>query len=377
MLRIPTQPRTNWQQAVEALGFGYHSSEAAYWNEAAYYQFTLAEIENIETATNNLWQMCLQAVQHIIDNNLFSTFKIPQPYQQAIINSWDNDAPSIYGRYDLVYKNEQIKMLEFNADTPTSLFEAAIVQWHWLQSIDSQKDQFNSLHEKIIAYWQYLKPYLKPGTLHFSCLAESLEDLTNVEYLRDCAIQAGIPTKLIFIHDIGWSDEQNFFVDVEGQPIANIFKLYPWEWMMEDNFGQKILQDVNKAFWIEPPWKMLLSNKAILPILWMLYPNHNNLLPAYFTDNGMKDYVKKPLLSREGANVQLIKHYGVLQQTEGEYGKEGYIYQQLFSLPNFDDKYPVIGSWIIGQHAAGIGIREGSSLITDNTSTFVPHLIQG
>ena len=377
MQRIPTQPRTNWQQAVEALGFGYHSSEAAYWNEAAYYQFTLAEIENIETATNNLWQMCLQAVQHIIDNNLFSTFKIPQPYQQAIINSWDNDAPSIYGRYDLVYKNEQIKMLEFNADTPTSLFEAAIVQWHWLQSIDSQKDQFNSLHEKIIAYWQYLKPYLKPGTLHFSCLAESLEDLTNVEYLRDCAIQAGIPTKLIFIHDIGWSDEHNFFVDVEGQPITNIFKLYPWEWMMEDNFGQKILQDVNKAFWIEPPWKMLLSNKAILPILWMLYPNHNNLLPAYFTDNGMKDYVKKPLLSREGANVQLIKHYGVLQQTEGEYGKEGYIYQQLFSLPNFDDKYPVIGSWIIGQHAAGIGIREGSSLITDNTSTFVPHLIQG
>jgi glutathionylspermidine synthase len=65
-----------------------------------------------------------------------------------------------------------------------------------------------------------------------------------------------------------------------------------------------------------------------------------------------------------------------LAKTEGQYGAEGFIYQELCTLPNFSDNYPVIGSWIIGQEAAGIGIREANTLITDNKSRFVPHLIE-
>lgn len=266
-------------------------------------------------------------------------------------------------------------MLEFNADTPTSLYEAGIVQWFWLQDFDKNKDQFNSIHEKLIAYWKYLKVYLQPGKLHFTCLKETLEDLTNTEYMRDCAIQAGIETKLVFIDDIGWDEDTKQFLDLEDEPIKNIFKLYPWEWLAGEQFGANILGDTNKAFWIEPSWKMLLSNKALLPILWELNPACEYLLPAYFDDNGMKDYVKKPILSREGANIEMVKHYGTIQQTGGEYGQEGYVYQQLFELPDFDDHYPVIGSWIIGQEAGGIGIRESNNLITDNKSRFVPHLI--
>ena len=375
MLRIKTNPRNNWQQAVEQLGFGFHTTDVPYWDESAYYEFTLAEVEKIEAATESLYQMCLQAVQHIIDNNLFELFKIPTSFITPIKNSWQKDAASIYGRFDLSYKNGEIKMLEFNADTPTSLYEAAIVQWYWLQDFDKTKDQFNSLHEKLIAQWKYLKPNLHNGILHFTCLTDSLEDLTNVEYLRDCAIQANIPTQLVFLQDIGWNDVENIFVDKENAPIKNIFKLYPWEWLMEDAFGNNILNDKLNCIWIEPPWKMLLSNKAILPILWQLFPQSPYLLPAYFTDNGMKDYVKKPLLSREGANIEMIKHYGTIEKTEGEYGSEGFIYQQLFTLPNFENNYPVIGSWLIGHTSAGMGIRESNNLITNNTSRFVPHLI--
>jgi len=87
----------------------------------------------------------------------------------------------------------------------------------------------------------------------------------------------------------------------------------------------------------------------------------------------MKDYVVKPLLSREGANVSLVENGNVTSKTTGEYGEEGYIYQQLCKLPDFDGNYPVIGSWIIGGEAAGIGIRESNALITDNMSRFVPH----
>ena len=375
MQRIKTSPRNNWQQAVENLGFGFHTTDVPYWDESAYYSFTLDEVDNLEKATTTLWDLCLKAVQHVIDNKLYSQFKIPENYIEYIEKTWNEDVPSIFGRFDLCYKNGKIKMLEFNADTPTSLYEAGIVQWFWLQDFDKNKDQFNSIHEKLIAYWKYLKVYLQPGKLHFTCLKETLEDLTNTEYMRDCAIQAGLDTKLVFIDDIGWDENAKQFVDMEDESIRNIFKLYPWEWLAAEQFGKNILEDTNQTFWIEPSWKMILSNKAILPILWEQNPDCEYLLPAYFDENGMKDYVKKPILSREGANIEMVKHYGTIEKTDGEYGEEGFVYQQLFELPDFDNNYPVIGSWIIGQEAAGMGIREANNLITDNKSRFVPHLI--
>jgi glutathionylspermidine synthase len=375
MERITTSPRNNWQTAVENLGFGFHTSDVPYWDESAYYTLTLDEVTALETATAKLWEMCLEAVQHVIDNKLYSKFHIPEAFIKYIEKTWNDDHPAIYGRFDLAYKNGKIKMLEFNADTPTSLYEAGIVQWFWLQDFDKSKDQFNSIHEKLIAYWKYLKVYLRPGKLHFTCLKETLEDLTNTEYMRDCAMQAGIETKLVYIDDIGWDEDGKQFVDLENEPITNIFKLYPWEWMAGEDFGKNILRDSNDSFWIEPAWKMILSNKAILPILYELFPNSEYLLPAYFDEHGMSDYVKKPLLSREGANIDIIKHFGTIELTTGEYGDEGFVYQELFQLPDFNDNYPVIGSWVIGQEPAGMGIREAKTLITDNKSRFIPHMI--
>jgi glutathionylspermidine synthase len=376
MKRIEIQPRNNWQKEVEKLGFGFHTTNVPYWNESAYYTFSLDEVLFIEKATTDLWDLCLGAVQHVMDNNLYNRFSIPENFISLIEKSWTEDHPAIYGRFDFCYKNGQLKLLEFNADTPTSLYEAGIIQWFWLQDFDKNKDQFNSVHEKLIAYWKHLKNYLHQGKLHFTCLKETLEDLTNIEYLRDCATQAGLDTKLIFIDDIGWDNDAKIFVDIEEEPIKNIFKLYPWEWMTKEAFGVNILADNNRALWIEPAWKMILSNKAILPILWELYPDCPYLLPAYFEQNGLQNFVKKPILSREGANIEIVEAGISSLKTEGEYGKEGYIYQELFSLPKFDNNYPVIGSWVIGQEPAGMGIRESSGLITDNKSCFVPHLIE-
>lgn len=375
MKRNKITPRNNWQTAVENLGFGFHTTNIPYWDESVYYEFSMDEILYIEKATAELWDLCLGAVQHVMDNKLYHHFQIAEKFIPLIERSWIEDHPAIYGRFDFCYKNGQIKLLEFNADTPTSLYEAGIVQWFWLQDFDKSKDQFNSIHEKLIDYWKYLKEYLYAGTLHFTCLKETLEDLTNTEYLRDCAMQAGLETKLVFVDDIGWDEYNQEFVDMEEQPIKNIFKLYPWEWLAKENFGENILKDRNKTLWIEPAWKMLLSNKAILPILWQLYPNCEYLLPAYFESDKLLNYVKKPILSREGANISIVQNSTTIQETSGTYGKEGFIYQQLHSLPEFDGNYPVIGSWVIGQEPAGMGIREANNLVTDNKSRFVPHLI--
>ena len=375
MQRLKRDPRSNWQAEVENLGFGFHSGDISYWDESACYTFTESEINEIEKATAEVYRLCLAAVEHIITNKRYEQFQIPAGCISLIEKSWNNDEPSIYGRFDFSINKGQIKLLEFNADTPTGLFEAGIVQWFWLQDVDKQQDQFNSIHEKLIAYWKYLVPYLNEGILHFTCLKDSLEDLTTTEYLRDCAIQAGIKTKLIFIDEIGWDETQKKLIDAEDVPITNIFKLYPWEWLATDEFFNHITEDLN-CFWIEPAWKMLLSNKAILPILYELFPESPYILPALFNDEGnMKSYVKKPLLSREGANIQLVKHYGTIEKSEGMYGKEGFIFQQLFELPDFDGQHPVVGSWVIGGEPAGIGIRESAQLITDNTSRFIPHYI--
>jgi glutathionylspermidine synthase len=375
MKRIQTQPRNNWQKKVESLGFGFHSTNVPYWDESAYYEFSMEEVLKIEKATTDLWEMCLNAVQYVIDKDLYDQFKIPEWMIPLIEKSWNEDHPSIYGRFDLAVKNGQIKMLEFNADTPTSLYETGIVQWFWLQDFDKSKDQFNSVHEKLIAYWQYLKEYLYKHKLHFSCVKRSLEDLTTVEYIRDTAIQAGLDTKLILIDDIGWDSERNVFVDMEDEDIKNIFKLYPWEWLAQEEFGKNILMDNNRAFWIEPPWRMILSNKAILPILWEMNPGHPLLLKSYFEKGDLVDYAKKPILAREGANIEIVKNNETIEKTGGEYGEEGYVYQELFELPEFDGNYALVGSWIIGQEPAGMGIRENETLVTGNLSRFVPHLI--
>ena len=373
------QKDSNWQERLENIGFGYHTDEKnqTYWVEDYYYSITEKEADQVFEATNELWEMCLKAVEHVIQNNRLDEFKIPKFIQPYLIDTWENDAPSIYGRFDFAYdKNNQIKLLEFNADTPTSLFECGVVQWLWMENyFGDTKDQFNSVHDKLIETWKMLKPYLKGDTLHFSCVRESLEDLTNIEYLRDCAIQVGINTKLIYVDEIGWNNVN--FVDLEEQPITDIFKLYPWEWMVNELFAYNIKNDETNANWIEPAWKMILSNKAILAVLWKMYPNHPLLLETYFdTPNEMTNFVKKPLLSREGANIEVVRDGKITEQTTGEYGDEGFIYQALAELHHEETGYSIIGSWLIGQETCGITFRESDQFITTDKSRFVPHIIE-
>lgn len=370
---------TNWQDRLESLGFGYHTDEnTPYWIEDYYYSISDTFADNVHAATAEMWDLCLKAVDYVITHKKYELFQIPLFIHEHIEKSWEEDTPSIYGRFDFPYNQDtkQLKVLEFNADTPTSLFETGVIQWHWMQHYFGEKyDQFNSVHDQLIQTWTDLKPHLKGNTLHFSCMRNTLEDLTNIEYLRDCALQAGIETKLIYIDDIGWNGET--FVDLEEEIITDIFKLYPWEWIIYESFALHIPNDIAAAQWIEPSWKMILSNKALLAILWELFPNHPLLLETYFDEpKGMTNYVKKPLLSREGANVTLYKNNKIVEATAGDYGEEGYICQELAPLLHSETGYSIIGSWIIGQEPCGITFRESNQLITTDKSRFVPHLIE-
>lgn len=372
MKRIPIDPRPDWRERVESVGMLYHTiDDELYWDESACYQFTRREVDTLDLATAELHSLCLQAVEEVIRRNLFSRLCIPEWFVPRIISSWEMDEPSVYGRFDLAWDGSgPPKLLEYNADTPTSLLEASVVQWFWLQDKYPEADQFNSIHEKLISFWERW-PYLQRDPVYFICSSGSLEDLGNVEYLRDTSVQGGFATRRLFVEEVGWDHTQRRFVGVEDEPIHTLFKLYPWEWMVRDEFG-RYLTEANLRI-MEPAWKMVLSTKGILPFLWELFEGHQNLLQATFEDSPLNgDYVRKPLFSREGSNVEICRGGGVVS-TSGSYGSEGYIFQRYSPLPFFDGNYPVIGSWIIDGEPAGIGIREDQTEITTNGSRFIPH----
>ncbi|BAG41498.1 glutathionylspermidine synthase [Ralstonia phage phiRSL1] len=371
MRRIKQVERPDRAAKLESIGLSFHSWDD-YWNEGVAYEFSSAQIDELERATNELHDMCSKAIGHVLCYNRLGELGIPEAFWKPIERSFKNCDWSLYGRFDLVYDGVRPpKMLEYNADTPTSLLESAVAQWYWLQDVHPQRDQFNSIHERLVARWKQV-PYVSAQTIHFASLKDNEEDWVCTHYLMDTAVQAGYKVKHVWVEDLGWREGSKYFVDLEDAPIHVLFKLYPWEWMMREEFSAHLLD--TRTHLIEPMWKSVLSNKGLLAILWELYPDHPNLLPAYLGDpRTLTSYAKKPLFSREGANIELWDNDRVVAADRGPYGAEGHVYQQLAPLPNFDGNYPVIGSWIVGSEAAGICVREDNQLITTNLSHFVPH----
>ncbi len=384
MQRIVCPERDDWQATAESAGFDFHTIDGErYWDERAYYAFTLDEIERrIEAPTAEIDAMCLELVGRAVnDETYLRRLKLPEAFWPLISQSWHRDEGSLYGRLDLSFDGHgPAKLLEYNADTPTSIFEAAVFQLTWLEQaierniIPKRADQFNSIHERLIGTWKKLG-----GThrLHLAGMTANAEDAGTLAYLEDTASQAGLKTTLIDIEHIGLRDDGRF-VDLDDGVIELAFKLYPWAWMFHDAFGARLLSAPTR--WIEPPWKAILSNKGILPLLWEMFPNHPNLLPAYFEDdpNAARlgaSFVRKPLYSREGANVTLVSAGAALVEQQGPYGAEGFIRQALAPLPNFSDQYPVLGSWLVDHTPCGLSIREDENPITGNTSRFLPHAI--
>ena len=375
MKREPRVPRVDWPGKVEALGFAFHTFDGeVYWDERAAYRFSADEVDGLEAATAEIHARCLDAVAHVVERGDYERLRIPTAFHAYIERSWRDREPSLYGRMDLSWDGTgEPKLLEYNADTPTALLEASVVQWYWMQECVPGMDQFNSIHEKLIARWEALRAGLPAdGRVYFTCDSESLEDQGTVDYLRDTAQQAGIAPLAIDIADIGWDGQR--FVDLDDQAMRALFKLYPWEWMLREAFGANLPSHAMRV--IEPPWKMLLSNKGILPVLWELFPGHPNLLAASFEPGRFAtDYVKKPLYSREGANVTIARA-GATIEAGGDYGDEGFVWQADHPLPRFGANYTVIGSWVVGDAPAGIGLREDDSPITRNSSRFVPHYFE-
>jgi glutathionylspermidine synthase len=385
MFREPSRPRPDWRQKCEAAGVTFHTEGGIpYWDESVRYRFTLAQIEgDIEAPTGALMAMCYDAADKLaVDPAALERLGIPPDFRAAVAESWRQRDRDLYGRFDLAYAGRgPAKLLEFNADTPTALTESAVVQWQWLEDLKAARalpadaDQYNSIHERLIAA---LRQMGIGGVLHLASMRDHEEDGATIMYLADVTQQAGLRPVPIAIEDIG-IDARGRFTDLSDSVIRALFKLYPWEWMARDAFGRYTLS--RPCLFIEPAWKMLLANKGLMAELWRLHPGHPNLLPTYYEGDPAaavlgSTFVRKPLLGREGANVEIRSGGRVAASTGGPY--DGRAVLQAVA-PVFADggNVAVLGSWVVAGQACGLCIREEHGPITTNRARFIPHYISG
>lgn len=406
MKKITLPERPQWRDHAREVGFSFADMHGApYWDETSAYAFSLAQIEtDLEDPATELHAMCREAVAHIIaSQELMERLAIPQDYRDLVANSWHNGEPEIYGRFDLAYDGTgPAKLLEYNADTPTSLYETASFQWQWLEDqlaagiLAPGSDQFNGLHEALVA--RFAAVFAPETDLHFTAMSGNPEDYATVEAMAWAAREAGLGAHYCDLEKIAISKDGQF-LDDEDRIMGVLFKLYPWEDLLREEYAPHIAK--SGCLFLEPAWKSVLSNKGLLPVLWQMFEGHPNLLPAFFEQDvddtlagrgapasdvatafGKAEaqlnsaHVRKPILSREGASVTIYKDGAVLEASQNtEYSDHPRIVQAYAQLPQFDGFRPVIGAWIVGETCAGIGVREDQSRITQDLSRFKPHFI--
>jgi glutathionylspermidine synthase len=344
MQRISSAPRAGWRDIVRDQALSYAETDVPdalrRWDESAYYELTMAEVRALESATEELHELCLAAARHVVTNARYAEFGIPQWAAATVRQSLLSGAPSLYSCLDLWYDGTSPpKLLEYHAETPPALVEAAICQWYWLEQTRPHQDQWNQLHERLVNAWHTVSGRLGEKSVHcgWSQLDPSGADRVVIGYLAETARQAGLSVRVLPMHAIGWDGAR--FVDDQGEPIQTCFKLYPWGWMVREPYGPLALAETAEVNWLEPAWKLLLASPALYRLLWELNPGHPNLVPA------------------------------VPDQP-----------QEVPPLPQFDGQSVAVSSWIVTDaagrgRAAGVGFRESTGPAMAGYARFLPHIV--
>ena len=448
---LPVQP--GWREMVIGEGLAYvdtvtpDGTVVSYWREGVSYQFDEAELDVVVPAAQRLFAMFIEAGNYVIAHDLFGKLGIPDWAVPAIRELWkDPDSsthpapagrytPMLYGRFDLCPVLDDggrligLKLFEYNADTPTSMPETALTQWNWfLRNGWDQpgNGQFNTLYEGLVEGWKHEVRKLRRITgrtvpvIHFACSSQerSGEDALNCGLMMEAADEAGrqlaaagepgFRVKFLYMCEIvrtGPVDDRDrpvgeqYFSDPDHAPIDVIFKLYPWEWMLRDEFGRSAVENMllpDGTIWLEPLWKMLWSSKGILPVLWEVFKDRpaeaELLLEAYFEgeepDGFRAGAVRKPLHGREGSNVTILIDGEPVEHGpkgySGDSGEDGqFILQRYCPLPEFPSQRegaayrPILGVFTVQEQPVALIIREGTNRITNNLSYAVPHVLTG
>jgi len=380
------------KEYLEELGFFWHTDS----DDSSYLSDSLVIVSEDEAnayyeAVNELYDMFVEAGEYIIQNNLFHEVGIPFNLVDIIKESWQSDVHwHIYGRFDLAggIDNQPIKLLEFNADTPTALFESSIVQWAMLKANNlDEASQFNGIYEALVENFKRAVTLQEDTSdfdnryegwkFLFTSIKGNIEEENTVKLLQHIATNAGFETEFAYIDDIEFDDDGIFYEDTEYELW---FKLIPWEDIALDEpdlamLLTHIIQN-QKAIIFNPAYTLLFQTKGILKILWDLYPEHPLLLETSFEPLANKTQVIKPIYGREGGSIKIVDKDGttIAQDTNDDYTNHKMVYQEYVKLPEDIDGDSYQAGVFFAYEACGLGFRKGGKIL-DNMSKFVGHII--
>ncbi|SFV64644.1 Similarity with glutathionylspermidine synthase, group 2 [hydrothermal vent metagenome] len=385
---IPLTP-----EYLESLGFVWHtdSDESAYISDELVV-ISEAEAEAYYEAANTLYDMYVEAGEYIVEHNLFHEIGIPFNLVELIKESWEDEVHwHLYGRFDLAggIDGKPIKLIEFNADTPTALFETAVIQWAILkQNRLEEAAQFNALYEALLDNFKRLvtldedvsdfESRYEGWKFLFTSIRGNAEEENTVRLLQHIATEAGYTTEFAYIDEIEFSSEEGIFYNDEHYELW--FKLIPWEDIaLEESDLAMLLTHIirnQKAIIFNPAYTLMFQSKAMLKILWDLYPNHPLLLETSFEPLAGQKQVEKPIFGREGGNVSILDaNAEAIESVEGDYANHKMVYQAYTELPKDDQGSSYQAGVFYAYEACALGFRKGGKIL-DNMSKFVGHIVK-
>ena len=377
---------------LEELGFSWHTDEdGTKYVSDALVEVSKTEAENYYSAANEIYDMYVEAAEYVIENDLFFDLGIPFNLVETIKKSWENDVHwHIYGRFDLAggIDGEDIKLIEFNADTPTSLFETALLQWALLKHNNMDEDsQFNNVYEAISNNFKRLITLFDDTEVFddrydgwkilFSSVAGNDEEEATTKLLQQMATDAGFNTSFEYLENTHF-DEDGIY-DGDENKYEYWFKLFPWEDIATDEPELATtltnIMNTQEAIILNPAYTLLFQSKGIMKILCDLFPDSPYLLHTSFEALEGTKHVEKAVFGREGANTKIIDSDGtILEETTGPYDNYKKVYQEYvdFTKDSNGDKYQA--GVFFAYEACGMSFRKGGEVM-DNMSKFVGHVI--
>jgi glutathionylspermidine synthase len=312
-----------------------------------------------------------QAAEHIVENSLWPSIGLQNHEAELLASSWRRSEWSLHGRFDFLFDDQGCpRLLEYNAETALSLLESAVIQKHWLAEVMPKHQQFNKLEESLVHAWR------DSGFKHVHCAwrPRHAEVEGTVRYMAQLMRSTGMQATLLAMHRIGWNSRDSRFVDQDGKPITQCFKLYPWEWMLREPFARRV--EASGCSFIEPPWRLLLASKGIICVLSELFGDHPSVVACRTSPGQLgSTFVSKPLFGHEGHNVAIHRDGAIVETLAGEYGDEPRVYQAFVESPRYDGFLPQFGVWMVQNQPVAICVRETLSSIISANNAFVPHIL--
>jgi glutathionylspermidine synthase len=362
--------------------------------------------EEIRLATEKLGKVFAKTVFYVQNcpDQIFEVLGIPKEAYQAIRTAVFLDTATTIGRFDFARTQDGLKMLEFNADTPTSIVEAFFVNNEACQFFGVNNPNYSLDLNIETAFFKTIKQYQKLGypteTIVFSALGWHDEDRITVEFLLQ---KSGLKGKFVALEDLRVYEDRLCYWEDGPKPIDVWYRLHALEKLAEEkdsdgySTGAHVLELVahKKLALINPPSAFIAQTKALQALIWNLHEieefytaqEHETIskymLPTYLENKflGVHSYVVKPVYGREGGAVSIFSSEGTLITSDKEeaYWDQPMIYQQTAELEKIEVttlKGPYTGrglwgSFLIGGHASGICLRVGE-LITGNLSFYLP-----